>query len=77
MNDALWHRRLRHFGALRERLAAEGFEVVGARMGRHLRLRVRRDGREGTITCGCSPAVPEHAVTASVQQARRIARVGS
>jgi hypothetical protein len=66
----IWSSR-RHFRALRDRLIAERFEIVDAWMGRHLRVRVRRDGREVTLTCGGTPMVAEHAIENTVKQARR------
>ncbi|MDA8253736.1 MAG: hypothetical protein M0Z28_31795 [Rhodospirillales bacterium] len=62
MTSAAWYAQRRHYRDLRDRLLGEGFDVLDAWTGRHLRLRVRRGGPEVTITCGGTPAVPEHAV---------------
>lgn len=65
----------KHHRELLARLAAEGFEVVEAwNGGRHLRLRVRRAGREATLTSSGSPAVPEHDVDNTLKAARRATR---
>lgn len=61
----------RHFRLLAQRLDEEGFEVVDVWNGRHLRVRVRRNGKEVTVTCSNTPAVPEHSVSGTMQQARR------
>lgn len=71
MTHTPWYQQARHWRDLRDALAAEGFEVIEAWIGRHLRLRVARNGRHVTVTCAGTPSVAEHAINVTMQQARR------
>jgi len=71
MTTIPWHRQHSHYRQLRDRLAEEGFTVLDAWTGRHLRLRVAKNGREITLTLASTPAVPEYAVSNTMKQARR------
>ena len=66
-----WYHQHRHFRDLHGRLVEEGFSVVEAWVGRHLRLRLSRNSKEVTVTCSLSPRVANHAVNGTMQQARR------
>jgi len=71
MSETPWFRQKRHYRALRDRLLAEGFEILEAWTGRHLRVRVQRGGLVCTTTLSCTPEQPEHAVNVAMQRARR------
>lgn len=56
-------------------LTAAGFVIADAwHGGRHIRVRVSRAGREGTITVSSSPACRDHEPHLAVQAARRAIR---
>jgi len=71
MTSTAWYHQHRHFRDLHGKLAAEGFTVLEAWMGRHLRLRLARNSKETTVTCSLSPRVAQHAINGTMQQARR------
>lgn len=74
MTATAWYAQKVHFRHLRDQLAAEGFEVVRAWNGRHLRLRLQRGLRQVTVTVSGSPSVREHAIDNTLHQARRFFR---
>ena len=71
MSRTDWHNAQRHYRDLRDRLLKEGFDIVDVWEGKHLRVRVRRNGHEHTITLGSSPGSREGAVDNATRQARR------
>jgi len=72
MKNSQWYARHKHLRDLRDRLADEGFTVVDAWEGRHVRIRVARNGNEGTVTIGVTPGDKTNAVNNTMQKARRI-----
>lgn len=56
---------------LKARLRDEGFEILDAWHGRHLRVRVARNGKEATLTMASSARDEDNAVANTMKQAMR------
>lgn len=71
MSKAHWWQCKPHYSELRDRLMQECFEILAAKHGNHLRLRVCRNNVETMLTMAISPRDSGHAVQNTMQQALR------
>lgn len=63
-----------HYRALRQALKDEGYEIVDAWHGRHLRVQVQRNGKLATLTMPSSPQDKHDAVKKVMWQAKKATR---
>ena len=66
----------KHIREIDRRLLEAGFELLGRSMGKHWRVRVRRNGIDATLTVSGTPENADHAIVNTIKLAMRATHGG-